>query len=178
MLCKSFENNLIYRAQLCRPQRLKRSSILSCSILSKLWGIFVIKIWNPNSLHFFRDEIQLWCQASHSGTKCLKPTRNRFISVCYIVISQFLKTTLNISVSGEWMNFIFKIRQIVAGVQTANFPKFYTNFWRVFYIWPICAAATTICILWYGKFIMVQSVQLQRRTWSILEYPGYGSPAL
>ena len=37
------------------------------------------------------------------------------------------------------MNFIFKIRQIVAGVQTANFPKFYTNFWRVFYIWPICA---------------------------------------
>ena len=37
------------------------------------------------------------------------------------------------------MNFIFKIRQIVAGVQTANFPKFYSNFWRVFYIWPICA---------------------------------------
>ena len=32
-----------------------------------------------------------------------------------------------------------RVRQIVAGVQTANFPKFYSNFWRVFYIWPICA---------------------------------------
>ena len=28
-------------------------------------------------------------QASHSGTKCVKPARNRFTSICYIVISRF-----------------------------------------------------------------------------------------
>ena len=32
-------------------------------------------------------------QASHSGTKCLKPARNRFTSICYIVISRFKKQT-------------------------------------------------------------------------------------
>ena len=52
---------------------------------------------------------------AHSGTKCLKPARNRFISVRYIIISRFFKAIFNISVSGKWMNFIFKIRQIVAG---------------------------------------------------------------
>ena len=63
--------------------------------------------------------------APHSGTKCLKPARNRFISVCYIVISQLFKATFNISVSGKWMNFIFKIRQIIAGIsQNSQFPKF------------------------------------------------------
>ena len=51
-----------------------------------------------------------------SGTKCLKPARNRFTSVCYIVISRFFNATFNIFVSGKWMNFIFKIRQIVAGI--------------------------------------------------------------
>ena len=65
------------------------------------------------------------CMARHSGTKCLKPARNRFISVCYIVISQLFKATFNISVSGKWMNFIFKIRQIIAGIsQNSQFPKF------------------------------------------------------
>jgi hypothetical protein len=54
--------------------------------------------------------------APHSGTKCLKPARNRFTSVFYIVISRFLKATFSISVSGKWMNFMFKIRQIVAGI--------------------------------------------------------------
>ena len=33
-------------------------------------------------------------QASHSGTKCLKPARNKFTSFSYIVTSQFLKPLL------------------------------------------------------------------------------------
>ena len=55
-------------------------------------------------------------QAAHSGTKCLKPTRNRFTLVGYIVISRVCKATFHISVFGKWMNFIFKIRQIVASL--------------------------------------------------------------
>ena len=54
--------------------------------------------------------------APHSGTKCLKPARNRFTSICHIVISRFFKATFNISVSGKWMNFLLKICQIVPGI--------------------------------------------------------------
>ena len=53
---------------------------------------------------------------AHSGTKCLRPARNSFTSVFYTVISRFFKATFNISISGKCMNFIFKIRQIVAGI--------------------------------------------------------------
>ena len=86
-----------------------------------------------------KDDATTYC-----GTKCLKPARNRFISVCYIAMhcdftvfkSNFqhfhFRYIYELHIQGSSNCCSRKLKQSIS-------QNFYSNFWRVFDIWPFCA---------------------------------------
>ena len=91
-------------------------TIAVCSTSEVVEELVCMGRWRPpGALHVHLGSVAAQ-RAAAQWYQMSKPARNRFTSVCYIVISRFFKTTFNNSVSRKWMNFIFKIRQIVAGI--------------------------------------------------------------
>ena len=123
----------------------------------------------------FKASNSVYNENFNSGSKFLKLARNtiRFTLVCLCIEWDFhdiFKASFSISVSGRWINFIFKTCQTVTGVNMADqvdFPDFF--FWQVFNF----KASNSACYENFNATVAtsserLKSIFIRQNTWFVL----------